>query len=177
MMPFEFFQIPTATPGAVADTLNQFLKTHRIINVEKHFFTDGMTGYWSFCIAWMDQPVRSEKPKGAAKIDYKEVLTAPQFAVYSQLREVRKQLAERDGVPVYAVATNEQLAQMVRQPARSLTALQKVAGFGKAKVEMMICEANEKLTLPREGRRRGTSLRGGVISRSTEPLNPPKNIP
>ena len=133
-MLYEFFQIASADPDE-AEKLNRFLRTHRIINVEKHFFTDGPTGYWSFCVSWLEHTSGPDRVKGSSRIDYKEVLSEPQFAVYSALRELRKQLADREGMPIYAVATNEQLAEMVRKEVTSLTALQKIAGVGKAKAE------------------------------------------
>ncbi len=51
------------------------------------------------------------------------------------MRERRKQLAEQAGVPIYAVATNEQLASMVRDNVRSNAQLLRIAGFGSSKVD------------------------------------------
>ncbi len=132
-MRFEFFHIPSSMPAAAAEAPNQFVATHRVINVDKHFSDDDSGGFWSFCVTWLDQTSAGDKAK--AKVDYKKVLTESQFAVYSQLRELRKQLAEDDGTPVYAVATNEQLAEIVRRPVSSLTGLERIAGFGKGKIE------------------------------------------
>jgi superfamily II DNA helicase RecQ len=47
------------------------------------------------------------------KIDYREKLSPEDFDVFSKIREIRKQLAAADSVPVYTICTNEQLAQMV----------------------------------------------------------------
>ena len=49
------------------------------------------------------------------KIDYKAVLSEGAFAVFSLLRDLRKTLAEAEGVPIYAVFTNEQLAKAARK--------------------------------------------------------------
>ena len=69
---------------------------------------------------------------------------------------VNTTFSTRHGVPVYAVATNEQLAEMVRKPVTSLTALQKVPGFGKAKVERygesFVELLNSQLPVLQEGR-------------------------
>lgn len=46
-----------------------------------------------------------EKPK----IDYRDILKPEDFTIYSKLREIRKEIAEKNGVPVYTVFTNEQL--------------------------------------------------------------------
>lgn len=91
------------------------------------------------------RPERSEGPprqgrgvksqSGKKSIDYREVLSAEDFAVYAKLRDLRKQLAERDGVPPYAVFTNEQLAAIVQGRVDNLTALKAIDGIGDARVE------------------------------------------
>jgi hypothetical protein len=58
--------------------------------------------------------------------DYREVLSPEEFVVFSKLREVRKQFAEKESVPAYTIFTNEQLAEMVRVLPDSATALGKL---------------------------------------------------
>jgi hypothetical protein len=41
-------------------------------------------------------------------VDYREVLKPEEFEVFSRLREWRKAVAEKEGIPVYAVLTNGQ---------------------------------------------------------------------
>ena len=72
--------------------------------------------------------------KGRPK-DYKEILSADDFAVFAKLRELRKEIAQREAVPVYTVFTNEQLAQMVENRCRSKTDLEKITGVGDARIE------------------------------------------
>jgi superfamily II DNA helicase RecQ len=48
---------------------------------------------------------------------------------------LRKVLAEADGVPMYAVFSNAQLAEMVTRQATSLTALAEINGVGTAKLD------------------------------------------
>jgi superfamily II DNA helicase RecQ len=75
-------------------------------------------------------PGRSDR-----KVDYKDLLTSAQFEVFAKLRDLRKQMAEQEAVPVYAVFTNEQLGEMVRQGVRDVAGLRKIPGIGDAKVE------------------------------------------
>ena len=90
-----------------------------------------------FVIAWFERIVAAyEKTPGRGpKVDYREVLNADDFATFAKLREVRKPLAEAEGVAVFAVATNEQLAQFAREKAKTLAALQAIPGFGAARAE------------------------------------------
>jgi superfamily II DNA helicase RecQ len=72
---------------------------------------------------------------GRGKVDYREKLSPADFAVFARLREVRKRIAQEDGVPIYTVFTNEQLAQMVAARATTKAALEQVAGVGDARIE------------------------------------------
>ena len=74
-------------------------------------------------------------PGGRPKVDYKEVLKPEEFEVFSRLRDWRKTVAEKEGVPVYVVLTNEQLAQMVQKKVNSKTGLKEIEGVGDARVE------------------------------------------
>ncbi len=71
----------------------------------------------------------------AVKIDDKAVLDAPTFALFSKLREVRKELAEKENLPAYAVFTNEQLAEVARRRCVIAADLGKIDGIGTARVE------------------------------------------
>jgi len=68
-------------------------------------------------------------------VDYKEVLKPGEFEVFSRLRDWRRAVAEKEGVPVYTIFTNEQLAQMVQKKVNSKAALKEIEGVGDARVE------------------------------------------
>jgi superfamily II DNA helicase RecQ len=119
--------------------LNRFLGSHRVIGVEKHLVTaQGGGPVWVFCVEYLRGPAPEGRGSGGnatPKVDYREVLSPEDFAVFSRLREVRKGLAERDGVPPYSVFTNEQLAVMVRQRVADTAGLEKIDGVGAARLE------------------------------------------
>ncbi len=71
---------------------------------------------------------------GKRKVDYKEVLSEQDFTVFAELRGLRKEVAERAGVPAYAVFTNEQLASFVRDKAMTKEAMERVPGVGSSKI-------------------------------------------
>ena len=68
------------------------------------------------------------------RTDYREVLNAEDFAVFAKLREIRKAIAQAEGVPVYTIFTNEQLAQIVQARATTKSALEQVVGVGDGRV-------------------------------------------
>ena len=71
----------------------------------------------------------------APKVDYKDVLKPEEFEVFSRLGDWRKAVAEKEGVPVYTVFTNEQLAQMVQKQVNTKAGMKEVEGVGDARVE------------------------------------------
>ena len=63
-----------------------------------------------FCVEYLESMsgvTGGTSLSGRPKVDYKEVLKPDEFEVFSRLREWRKGVAEREGVPVYTVLTNE----------------------------------------------------------------------
>src|SRR5271168_4920564 len=109
-MQLKFFAIPAlGDDDDAADAVNRFLGTHRIASLERHLVADGASSFWALCILY--HPPTAARSLGARreKTDYRETLPAAEFAVYAKLRLLRKQLADRDGVPAYALFTNEQL--------------------------------------------------------------------
>jgi superfamily II DNA helicase RecQ len=138
-MQLKFFKIPAHDAGGFAEELNAFLRGHRILSVEREFCHDSGGAYWAVCVEYLvavpTGAAASANGTGKGKIDYRERLSAEDFTVFSALREVRKELAERDGVPVYAVFTNEQIAEMVTRKANSLAALRQIDGVGDSRIE------------------------------------------
>ncbi len=114
--------------------LNQFIGAHRIATVEKMFVPNGDTSFWSVCVTYMDL-ANSIPAAGKRKIDYREVLDERSFAVFAKLRTLRKTMSDKEGVPAYALFTNEQLAAMVRGNVVSLQQLGAIDGIGKARLE------------------------------------------
>ena len=133
-MQFAFYKVVSGD-SAAGEKLNQFLRTHKTLTVEKHFHTDPQETYWSFCITWLDSGLAEPQKKTASKIDYKNELSETEFSVFSELRNTRKALAETEGIPIYAVATNAQLAAMIRERVDSVAAFDRIRGFGSVKTE------------------------------------------
>jgi superfamily II DNA helicase RecQ len=138
-MAYRFFTIPISASEGAQGELNGFLRSHRILMVERRWVERGADSFWSFCIDYLESsgsshPVTRESP-GRNKIDYRERLSPEDFAVFARLREIRKDIAQAEGVPVYTVFTNEQLARMVQARATNKAALETIAGVGDARIE------------------------------------------
>ncbi len=135
-MQFKLFSIPATGDAEVEEELNRFLRSHRAVSVEKELVQGGHTTFWCFCVEYLlNSPIPEGKGGGRPRVDYKEVLSAEDFAVFARLRDARKQLAAAEAIPVYAVCTNEQLAEMAKGHAATMADLKKIDGFGDAKAE------------------------------------------
>ena len=133
-MKYRVFHIPTLFPHGGEAELNAFCASHRVASVDKALVQDGTNSYWSFCVGYQEGAEKTP-PGNKGRIDYREVLNETDFALFARLRTLRKALAEREGLPAYALFTNEQLAEMVRQRVASLAALQAIDGIGETKTQ------------------------------------------
>jgi len=138
-MQLKLFVIPIKNLGAAEAEMNGFLGGHRVLAVKKEFVPDGENSFWTFCVEYLDGTAAATggRPPGPRppKVDYKELLKPEEFEVFSRLRDWRKAVAEKEGVPVYVVLTNEQLAQLVQKKTRSKAGLKEIEGVGDARVE------------------------------------------
>jgi superfamily II DNA helicase RecQ len=138
-VPVLFFTIPIRDPQPATDELNRFLAQHRIWQIEHKLIECGLKSVWSVCVNYGFTPPgparggRGHGGDGNGRVDYRDVLSEPQFAQFARLRKLRKTLAEQERVPAYAVATNEQLANMVRNEARTLADIAQIEGIGETR--------------------------------------------
>jgi superfamily II DNA helicase RecQ len=149
---FAFFLIPADASTAAASGLNTFLASHTVLRLTREWCGQGAGGAWAFCVEYV---VRGNEPGGMKSgggkaVDYREVLPPEQFEVFARLREVRRKLADRDGVAGYVIFTNEQLAEMARRGCRSVEDLKGITGIGEARVtkygnEMLAALAGERV--------------------------------
>jgi len=134
-----FFTVPVHGGGDAAAELNQFLNNHRILSIDRQLVADAANSAWAVCVSFDHVTVTQLVPaRGGTrpdKVDYKEVLTAPQFAVFARLRALRKELADKEGVPAYALFTNDQMAQIIQRGVSDVSGLRGIQGIGDARVE------------------------------------------
>jgi ribonuclease D len=138
-MQYRFFVIPLKNPDEAVDDLNRFLRSSRVLSVQKEFVAQGDNSFWTLAVECLEvKPGRSGEPAPAAepaakRIDYKDVLSDADFAWFVKLRLWRKEIAAQVGLPVFAVLTNEQLAAIARLRPTTVAELQKVDGIGEGK--------------------------------------------
>ena len=118
--------------------LNGFLSSHKVVSIERKLIDQGVNSFWAICVDYLSHPPGdgiSKSNLSRSRVDYKAILPPEEFTVFSQLREMRKELAQSEAVPVYALFTNEQLAQMVQRRCRSKSDLAQIEGIGESKID------------------------------------------
>ncbi len=138
-MAYRFFVIPARDAGPAAAELNGFLGSHRILAVDRRWVDQGADSFWSFCVDYLETRSGADAGRkdglGRGKVDYREVLSPEDFAVFARLRQLRKEIAQAEAVPVYTIFTNDQLARMVQSRATTKAALEQISGVGDARIE------------------------------------------
>ena len=105
-MPLKFLRIPAAGCEESERELNGFIASHRVLTVDRRFVDVGENSFWAICVDFIlshSNGKSGRKDSQRKRVDYREILSAAEFNLYAHLRDVRKQLAADDGVPVYMV--------------------------------------------------------------------------
>jgi superfamily II DNA helicase RecQ len=132
------FLLPLWPNSPEQEALNSFIRGHRIIQARKELVSVESQQHWAILVEYLDTPLKESSEPGKSRVDYKEVLSPEDFTLFSKLREVRKKLADDNGLPVYAVCTNEQLAEIARQKPLTVSACTKIDGIGQGKAEKYV---------------------------------------
>lgn len=131
-MQIKLFVIPIGDNGTNQDDLNRFLRTHKVLELENHLVHNEKGSWWCFCVKFVeDQSLTTDR----IKVDYKVLLDDKTFQTFSKLREIRKQIAIEDGIPAYAVFTDEELAGLAKLTDFTPKSMLTVKGIGDKKVE------------------------------------------
>ena len=107
---YKFFTIPVKEPSEAETELNRFLGSNRLITVHREFVSHGENS----C---------------------REVLSPEDFSIYARIRDWRKEKANQEGVQLYTIFTNEQIAKMMENRITSKNKLKEIEGIGDARVE------------------------------------------
>ncbi len=133
-MRVKFFAVPALDPVDAEAAVNSFLAQHRVTSIDRQLVSERAGAYWALCVTYIEGGASRSAAAKKGKVDYREVLPPEDFEVYAELRRLRKEVAERDGVPLYAIFNNEQLADMVQQKIRTSQDLGRLPGVGPSKV-------------------------------------------
>ncbi len=133
-MQVKLFTIPLMGGERLEDELNVFLRSRKILQVEQQIVHSGGAAFWTFCVRYLENSGNVTK-SSQSKIEYKDLLGSEAFERFSKYRVIRKRVAEEDGVPAYAVFTDEELAELAKIKELSASSVQEIKGIGSRKIE------------------------------------------
>ncbi len=139
-MQIKIITLPVLAEEAEQEELNVFLRSHKIVDVRRELAQSADGCYWTFCITFLPS-VKSEgrerfsNGEKQSKIYYKDVLDSVSFERFSRMRRLRKEIAESEAIPAYAVFTDAELADMARLEVLDAANIVKIPGIGKKRVE------------------------------------------
>ena len=106
------------------EILSSFVLNKKIKSYQSVFFNDSSDSYWTVFVEY--DPLIESSPAESDLDDTQKIL-------YDQLKIWRKERAEKEGVPVYIIATNKELANLVKTSPKTLESFKNIKGFGKSK--------------------------------------------
>ena len=150
-MQLRVFILPIKNLTVAEAEMNTFLRGNRVLAVKKEFVADGENSFWTFCVEHLESmPAGPPATSGSSrpKVDYREILKPEEFQLFSRLRDWRKGVAEKEGVPVYTVLTNDQLAHIIQKKVTTKAGLKEIEGVGDVRVEKYGAAVLQVLALP-----------------------------
>lgn len=119
------------------ESVNKFLRSVKVLEVKKELVSVGTGVYWAICVVYLnDGRIENGQPlNNKAKIDYKTLLSENEFKQFCVLRKLRKQLADADAVPAFAVFSDSELAEIAKLSEINPTLMKGINGIGNKKIE------------------------------------------
>lgn len=134
-MQIKLFTIPINNVEEYNEEVNKFLRSNKIVEIEKHILQTGASYSWCFYISYIDSVYQKEQNNTRTKIDYMKVLDTKTFTKFSKLREIRKQIATENAVSAYIVFTDAELAEIAKLPELTINKLKTIKGIGDKKTK------------------------------------------
>lgn len=132
-MQIKIFRIPSVGNAMLEEEMNTFLRSKKVVKLDCYLSQEPSGAAWCYSIQYIEDVKAGSK--GRAEIDWREKLSPEIFARFGRLRELRKTLAEQEGVPPYAIFNNEELAGIAQMSKPSRNEMEKVKGIGPQKME------------------------------------------
>ena len=116
-MQIKLFTMPVFGGEAVEEELNKFLRSHRVLQLERHYVADN-GGYWAMLVEYADgDPIAEAPPQGRReRKDPTEGMTDEEKMRFNVYRDKRKELSTQRAIAPFLVFTNEELSLMARLP-------------------------------------------------------------
>ena len=129
-MQIRIFTIPLLHNEPFVEEMNVFLRSKKVLDIKEELHE---TGYWSFVVRYTDDVTVGERER--VKVDYRKLLDDVSFERFSQFRKIRKEVADADAVPPFAVFTDHELSEMAKIHTLTVEGMKTINGLGEKKIE------------------------------------------
>lgn len=134
-MQIQIYTVPMFDGEEELKEMNKFLRSHRVAEIQKTFIPTANCGSWSFCITYIEAIKVTEPEMKKVKIDYRNVLSEKDFALFCEMRKMRKQIADKEAIPPFAIFTDAELAEITKLETVTLMSMKSIPGIGEKKIE------------------------------------------
>ncbi len=132
---YKFFTIPVKGGGEAEKELNGFLSTARAPHIHRELLPDGESSFWCMAVEYDSASNKAYTKSFGKRIDYREVLSPEDFAIFTQLRDWRKETAKRENVKAYVIFTDAQIGKISEKRPDTQAGLLDIEGIGKSRAE------------------------------------------
>lgn len=133
-MLLKLYTVPILEADKYSEEMNAFLRSKKVIKIERELIQNDKEAYWCFCILYTDQDKGNYTPKGP-KTDYREILEPDEFARFAKYRDIRKEISESENIPAFAIFTDLELSELSRLEKLTLESMKMIKGIGEKKAE------------------------------------------
>ncbi|MBF0452799.1 MAG: HRDC domain-containing protein [Candidatus Magnetomorum sp.] len=140
-MSLQYKVFAISAKGGSEKELNEFLEKVNVITVHREFINNGDNSFFSIIIEY-EYRKNSEisasnafKSDGKKRIDYREVLSPEDFALYAKIRDWRAETAKKEAVQLYTIMNNAQMAFIAQNRIQTKEGLSKVDKLGDARIK------------------------------------------
>ena len=129
-MQIKIFTLPIHGSDQMEEEVNKFLRCHRVMTIDRQFSSDG-GGYWSLFVSYQENGTQESRPTRGNKVDYREVLSPEEFGRFARYRDIRKEIAAKNGIPAYAVFTDDELSKIARMEDVTIASIASIKGVNR----------------------------------------------
>lgn len=133
-MQIRIFHISSFADENEQEFINKFLRSHRILQVDRCFSPEN-GGYWSIFVTYQENVsidgIRDFQRRN--KVDYREVLSESAFHRFEEMRQIRGNIAKKEGIAAFLVFSDKELAKLAEVEYLTASVLENIEGVDEKK--------------------------------------------
>lgn len=135
-MQIKLIELSSNASETEIEQVNRFLRSNKILSIDREFYTHMGEAKWTMLVVYQPKnDITINRDEKREKVDYKEILDEDAFEIYVQLKLIRKQLAEENALPLFAVFSNYELSQIAQLEEINEQTVCSISGIGRKRME------------------------------------------